>query len=607
MPNKFLEKDNLKNRKTGFTLVETLVGVFVFSVIALAIYQGFFAVTDLVKASRARTAATLLANQQLEIIRNMPYAQVGEVGGIPSGLIQSVQSVTDAGITFISTTTVRNVDDTFDGTIGGAPNDLSPADYKLVQLDMNCSVCKLAQPLAFVATVAPKSLETSSGNGALFVRVLDANGQPVAGANVHIANNLINPAISIDDVTNNAGMLQLVDVPPGNFAYEITVSKSDYSTDRTYPAGAVGNPNPVNPHSTVSVGQVTQVTLSIDRTSQINFSGINSACVSTPSAGFNLQGNKLLGTSPNVLKYNQNHTLDGAGHKTIANLEWDTYSLSITDAGTDLAGSVPLLPFSLAPNTDQNVLLVTAPANPNALLVTVKDAASLLPIDDASVTLSRGGFSENRLTNRGFFRQTDWSGGAGQVDFVSANQYFSDDGNVDTAGVLGQAQLRSVFGNYVASGVLTSSIFDTGSSTASAFYNINWTPASQSASTTLRFQIATGNDNATSTWDYLGPDGTSNTFYTVSGEPINAVHNSDEFIRYRAYFSTIDPNFTPVLSDVSIVYGSGCLPSGQVFFNNLTSASDYNLNVTATGYQNYQNNSVSATQSWQTFEVLMSP
>ena len=537
----------------------------------------------------------------------MPYAQVGEIGGIPNGLIQSVQSVTDAGITFISTTTVRNVDDTFDGTIGGAPNDLSPADYKLVQLDMNCSVCALSQPLAFIATVAPKSLETSSGNGALFVRVLDANGQPIAGANVHIANNLINPAISIDDVTNNAGMLQLVDVPPGNFAYEITVSKSGYSTDRTYPAGAVGNPNPVNPHSTVSVAQVTQVTLSIDRTSQINFSGINSACASTPSVSFNLQGNKLLGTSPNVLKYNQNQVLDSSGQRALNNLEWDTYSLSVTDTGTDLAGSVPLLPFSLAPNTTQNVLLVTTAKNPNALLVTVKDSASLLPIDDASVTLSRGGFTQNLVTNRGFFRQTDWSGGAGQVNFLNANQYSSDDGNVDTAGVLGQAQLRSVFGSYAASGVLTSSIFDTGSSTASSFYNLNWTPASQSASTTLKFQIATSNNSATSTWNYLGPNGTASTYYTVSGEPINAIHNSDEFIRYRAYFATIDPNFTPVLSDLSIVYGSGCLPSGQVFFNNLTSASDYNLNVTATGYQNYQNINTSATQSWQTFEVLMSP
>src|SRR3989344_2158555 len=147
-------------KHAGFTLVETVVGLAVFVIIALGITQGFLAVTTLVKASRARTAATLLANEQIELIRNMPYAQVGEVGGIPGGIIPSVQTVVDGGISFTSTTTVRNLDDAFDGIIGGTPNDLNPADYKFVQMDINCSACALSQPLAFTATIGPKK----SGN-----------------------------------------------------------------------------------------------------------------------------------------------------------------------------------------------------------------------------------------------------------------------------------------------------------------------------------------------------------------------------------------------------------------------------------------------------------
>lgn len=596
--------------KRGFTLVEILVASAVFLLIALSIYQGFMAITSLVQASRARTVATLLANEQVELIRNLAYQKVGIVSGIPSGVLPHVQTFVRGGITFTATTTIRNIDDPFDGTIGGAPNDLNPADYRLVEVLIDCSVCKLSRPLAFTTTVAPKNLETSTGNGALFIQVLNASGQPVAGADVHIANQQINPAIVIDDLTNNSGLLQLVDVPPGNFAYEITVSKSGYSSNQTYPPGAVDNPNPVNPHPTVLAGQVTQITLSIDLVSQLNFSAITPSCAAVSGAGFNLRGGKLLGTNPDVLNYNQDHTLDGSGRKTVANLVWDTYGLTMNGTTYDLAGSVPLSPFSLSPGVTQAVSLVLAPRNPNALLVTVKDGGSGLPLADAAVTLERGSYRQTLLTDRGFFRQTDWSGGGGQADFSDATRFYSADGNIDNNGFLGQLKLRWVFDHYVSSGTLTSSTFDTGSSTASTFYNLSWNPGTQATSTggdSVKLQIATTNDNATSTWNYLGPDGTAGTFYNVPGSNISAIHNGDRFLRYRVYLATADTNATPSLSDISVTYGSGCLPFGEVFFNGLTGASDYDLSVAKAGYQTYHNDTLALINSWQTAEVLLSP
>ncbi|MCC6290703.1 prepilin-type N-terminal cleavage/methylation domain-containing protein [Candidatus Nomurabacteria bacterium] len=595
---------SLGKKQSGFTLVETLVGVFVFLIIALGIYQGFASILALVQASRARTVASLLASEQVEIIRNLPYQQVGVVNGIPNGVLPHVQVFARGGITFTATTTVRNVDDPFDGTIGGNPNDINPADYKIVEVLVNCSICKLAQPLAFTTSVGPKSLETGSGNGALFIQVLDASGLPVAGADIHIENNQAGPAIVINDLTNNAGMLQLVDVPPGNLAYEISVTKSGYTSNQTRLPGAVGNPNPTIPHSTVLAGQVTQITLPIDLVSQFNFKAIRSNCSPVGSAAFNLRGDKLLGTSPSVYNYDQNHTLDGSGQRIVNNLEWDAYRLSITDAGYDLAGSVPLLPLTLPPNTEQDVSLVLASKSSNAVLITVKDSASGLPLADVSVELKRGSYDQTLLTDRGFFRQTDWSGGSGQTDSVDSSQYFSDDGNVDTAGLLGQLRLRSVFGNYAPSGVLTSSTFDTGSDSESNFYNLSWNPSTQiGATTSLRFQIATTQDSATSTWDYLGPDGTADTYYTVSGESINPVHSGDRFLRYRVYLSTTDTAMTPALADVAVTYGSGCLPFGQVFFNGLVSASDYDLTVSKSGYQTYHNDAVSLTNPWQSLDI----
>jgi prepilin-type N-terminal cleavage/methylation domain-containing protein len=35
--------------KKGFTLVETLVGIFIFTILSLAIYQGYLSVLDLTK------------------------------------------------------------------------------------------------------------------------------------------------------------------------------------------------------------------------------------------------------------------------------------------------------------------------------------------------------------------------------------------------------------------------------------------------------------------------------------------------------------------------------------------------------------------------------
>ena len=231
---KFKMKVLYKKRNTGFTFVELIVGVAVFLVIVISVYTAYTSIFDTIKASRAKIEAVNLVNEQLEIIRNLPYSDVGITGSIPDGVLSHAQKLTRSGNSYYATTTVRNIDDPFDGTLGGTPNDLSPADYKLVEIDVTCASCKTFTPVVITTKVAPKNLETSTTNGALFVKVFDANGNPIPEASVHIVNNQESPAIVIDDVTNNSGVLQIVDAPPGVNAYEITVTKSGYSTDKTY-------------------------------------------------------------------------------------------------------------------------------------------------------------------------------------------------------------------------------------------------------------------------------------------------------------------------------------------------------------------------------------
>ncbi len=593
------------NSHNAFTLIEVLVGVAVFLIVGLAAYNGYAGLFRLINASQTKITALNLANEQFEIARNMPYTDVGIIGGIPKGKLAHTQVLNRGGINFTVTTTVRNLDLPFDGTIGGSPNDLSPADNKLVDITVSCDTCINYKPVSLTGQVAPKNLETASNNGALFIRVFDANGQPVQGAAVHIVNVATTTTIIIDDVTDSTGMLQIVDVPPGTDAYRITVSKSGYSTDRTYPQGGADNPSPAKPDATVLLQQVTQVSFAIDRLSSMAISSVTPLCEVVPNFDFALVGSKLIGT--NVPKFSQNMVTDGAGALSLSNnMEWDTYTVVPTDAAYDVAGLNPLNPTTLNANSSQQIQIVAIPRDPRSVLVTVKDSATQLPISDAEVTLSKTGWSSTQTTGKGFINQTDWSGGSGQANWSNTATYWSDDAGVDVTTVPGLVTLSLAFGTYSPSGTLQSSTFDTGS--PSNFYTLTWSPADQPVVTgaeSVRFQIATASTSAPYTWKFFGPDGTSATYYTVPNTPINTIHNGDRYLRYKIYVSTAAATSTPTVTDAAFTFTSSCTPPGQVIFSGLSSGT-YHIHVTKTGYSDFDYD-VSASSNWQEVSAVMTP
>ena len=595
---------NSTSIRKGFTLIESLVGVAVFMIIAVSVYQAYAATINAVRVSRLKITATALANEQFEIIRNLPYTDVGVVGSIPNGQVPHLQNLVRDNTEFVVETTIRNIDDPFDGTIGGSPNDLSPADYKLAELEISCPACRNFTTLHFTTQVGPRNLETASTNGALFVQVFDASGQPVSGADVHIVNNQAVPAIVIDDTTSNDGLLQIVDAPPGVEAYEITISKSGYSADQTYQTGAPGNPNPTKPHATVALQQLTQISFAIDRTSTLDVASVTDTCGSLPSIEFSLDSSKLIGTNPDVLKYSAPHITDGSGTKTISGLEWDTYNLNLSDGLYDLAGAVPLLPVALNPNTNQDFKLIVSPKDVRSVLVTVKDASTQLPLSDATVRLEGAGVDATLTTGRGFIRQTDWSGGAGQDDFTDPTRYFDSDWNVEINDPAGEFHLRKIFDEYEPSTYLISSTFDTGS--VSNFHQMLWQPQDQPPDTgpdSVKFQVATNNNKTT--WNFLGPDGTANTYYTLANQNLNSLHNGDRYLRYQAFLQTASTTWTPTISDASFTFTSTCVPPGQVLFTGLNTG-DYTLTVAKAGYQPFTD-TIAVSSSWQQHEVILSP
>lgn len=597
-------RERLIHDRRGFSLMETLIGTAVFVMIAVSIYQSYVALLGIVGATRVRTVASALANEQFEIAHNLPYSYVGTVGGIPSGWIPHTQTLVRDGITFQSTTTIRNVDDAFDGTIGGTPNDTSPADYKVMEVEIGCVTCNDFVPMIFTTNIAPKNLETASTNGALFVKVFDANGIPLSDARVRVINNTVTPTVNIDDVTNTQGMLQLVDVPPSASAYQVIVSKSGYSTDQTYQSGAVGNPNPTAPHLTVAVQQVTQASFAIDAVSTITFQSIDQSCTPVSNIPFTLVSNKIIGTVPTVYKYNANLTTNGSGVLTVSNLEWGNYMPTITSGSYSLAGVIAPLPITLQPGSTQTISFVLAPNDPNSLLVSVKDGASGLPLSAATTTITLNSFTQTLITGRGFLQQLDWSGGGGQASSTDQTKFLSADGNIDYTTTAGELVLKKILGNYQTPGELFSSAFDTGS--PSNFYNILWNPIGQPVGTgvdSIKVQLATNNTGGP--WNYLGPDGTNATYYTASNQNINAVHNGDRYVRYRVVLNTESPTYTPNLSDLAFTFSSSCVPPGQAFFSGLTSGT-YTITVAKDGYQTYTD-TVPVTASWQMLDVDLNP
>lgn len=583
--------------------MESLVGVAVFMIIAVASYQAFISSIRAVHASRVKITATALANEQFEILRNLPYDKVGVDGGIPDGVVPHTQQLVRDGSTFDVLTTIRNIDDPFDGTIGGSPNDLSPADFKLAEVEITCGTCRNFAPMTFTTHIAPKNLESTSDNGSLFVQVFDAAGQPVPDADVHIENNQVSPAIVIDDTTNNDGILQVVDTPPGALAYEIEVTKSGYSTDRTYTTDA-GNPNPTKPHATVAAQQLTQISFSIDRTSTLDVASITDTCAAVPSIDFSLAGTKLIGTNPDTKKYSVAHTTGGGGTKSIPNLEWDAYTLSFTDTVYDLAGTIPITALTINPGSTIDTKLVVAPKDPRSVLVTVRDASTQLPLSDASVRFESVGYDESLETGRGFLRQTDWSGGGGQDLFTNPSMYFTSDGDVEVSTPQGEVALKDILGNFTPDGTLTSSTFDTGS--PSNFHQILWLPQDQPADTganSVRLQVATNNDNAT--WAFKGPDGTGGSYYTLADQNIHSSHDDDRYIRYKLYIQTASTTWTPRVSDVFFTFTSSCVPPGQAFFTGLSSGT-YDVTVSKTGYQSFSD-SLDVSPAWQALDVTLAP
>ncbi|MBI2990027.1 MAG: PEGA domain-containing protein [Candidatus Magasanikbacteria bacterium] len=558
-----------------------IVAIGIFALFVLGIYGGTQIILKVVYQSRITILESAILNEEIEIVHNLAFHDLGLVGGNPLGVLDRTSTSSRNGIDFVLTRTVRNIDDSFDGLIGGNPNDTAPADYKLVVVEVSCASCRQTKPLSVQTTIAPQYLEGDPDHGALFISVFDAEAVPVQGASVHITATSTDTPIDLVDTTDKNGKLRLLDLGFGTRAYGVVVSKTGYITDQTMmPTDEVSNPS-MQPLSVVA-GDLTEESFFIDKVSSISISTLDLKCDVEPYVELDIQGTKLLGTNPDILKFDREVETDGAGLYTFQNVEWDAYAVFLEDY--DLIGSIPPLPFTLLPGIDQPVRLVVGKNTKHSLLVTVRDSVTLQPLSNALVRMLKSGANDKQfITGLGSLRQSDWSLGGGQQFMDNEQKYWADDAGVDTQSPAGDLKLAKIGQFYVSDGELESSVFDTGFSVE--YVNLIWEPANQPEATSLKFQIATAASATSTEWNYLGPDGTPNTFYTTGYDSLSSAQKGNRYLRYKVYLHSDLNTETPVLSDVSFTFVNGCVPPGQAYAS--LASGDYTVEVEKEGYQNY--------------------
>jgi len=577
----------------GFTLIESLIAIAIFAIVGTAIYYSYSNILDIVLRARLRSSMITVAENEIEIARNISYPDVGLESGAPSGNIIPNKVLNYKGASFIVKTTVRNIDDSFDGTLGGNPTDTIPADYKLIEVEVSCSDVCLVSPIILTTTIAPVNIEKQTKKGSLFITVFNASGKPLSGADISIVNNSVVPSININDITNVSGSLNFIEIATSSVGYRITATKNGYSQERTYPAGDPSNPNPVDPDPIIQEEEMAKVSFAIDQVSSFTLKTQDQMCQAVPAIDFQQTSEKLIGTNPDIPKYSVLSQTDNNGQKTVSSLEWDTYTFNNLSSTYEVSGIMPLGLLTVLPATNSTLTWTMEKKYPKSILVNVIDEDGAL-INDAVVRLTGpGGYDQTRYSGRRFLNQTDWSSG----------QYDSKTANLETDNIPGEITIKFVNGKYATSSEeLISSIFDFGVSDAT-FYNLSWNPSSQPSQTgadSFKLQIATNNDN--STWNFVGPNGNSNTFYITSGTQIHSSHSGKRYLRYKVLMHTDDDQFTPKLADLNIEFTSSCVPAGQLFFSGLSTGT-YTLDITKSGFNPYLDDQVSVDQDWQGYEA----
>lgn len=389
--------------KNGFTIIEALVTLFIFSLITLTFYSIFTAGTNFIIESKNRNSATALANEKMEIIRSLAYADVGTIGGVPQGSINPDEYLDVNGRKFHVQTSILYTDDSFDGTGASDDNDVM-TDYKTVKIKVLWGQESESNQVELVSRFVPPGIETGDPNaGTLLVSISSQDGF-VSGAKVKVENDVLSSNLNMTTETDDYGQVSIPGLQPTDPSqtYKITVSKSGYETVETSIYGEVPY-IPFDKHGSVVAKGTNQVAININKLANLKIYSVEGSSEPIPEVGFSMVGGRALDEAKTIFNFNtqSDEKTDENGKSEFTNISPGIYTLTpkADVSGYKFIGTVPAFPYELNPGESLDVKINYAKSDEVWVLVIVKDSSeNLLEGAEVKLTNSILGYDKTVVT-----------------------------------------------------------------------------------------------------------------------------------------------------------------------------------------------------------------
>ncbi len=216
-----------RNEDAGFTLIEVVVAMLVFAIIATGFLMTLTASMVTTRDTRTRIVAANLASQQIDLIRSQSVFDV----------TNSTRHIDLNGDTFhvtVSSSWATASGATATCEAGAATDALA---YRQVTVEVTWDNMPAgSRPIFSDTSLAPSSKINDPSRGTILVGVIDTAGVGVSGATVSLS-----PANGVAAVTTDSdGCAYLLKVPPAT-SYTVSVSKTGYVSEQqlTTPTAAV--------------------------------------------------------------------------------------------------------------------------------------------------------------------------------------------------------------------------------------------------------------------------------------------------------------------------------------------------------------------------------
>lgn len=399
------EKFNPKylKHKSGFTLIEALVFLFIFAIVTVTFYTTWSVSTRYILFVKNRFVAVSLANEKMEVVRNLAYDKIAHTGGDPPGNLHEDEYITRAGKSFHVHTDIIYVDDPLDGTLGGSPNDVDFVDYKNVRIEIFWD--DEAHSVVLASRFVPAGIEGSAASlGVLVINVYsDQSESCVAGSTVHITN--ADTGYNETRATDSFGRLMLVGLSESTKKYVVTLAKSGYEAVATLSPYPITSYNPVDTHASVIRSAVNTIDIIQNKTANLDIVTKDYLEQDVANINFYLKGGRIMGTTepaelgdPVYPIYNiDSHTQTGSdGEKDFGAISPGQYEFILEESGYTLIGLNRASHFSLS--SEQTLELNAKVSLDSVTALLFKVGNEIAPIANASVHLTNAGGYDTTLT-----------------------------------------------------------------------------------------------------------------------------------------------------------------------------------------------------------------